>query len=254
MYSGRPAESIPEFRLTRELLDSLEMMVLPETEVLSTPHANLIRDWVANGGTLMASYRCGLLDENRQARPDFPLADVFGVHFAGEEKKYAYDDAGKLKSNFISTYLEPSGHDLARPLAARDRRTAGLISLSTTHHRPGGHALSASRDGGGSRQKPVVQLGSASSGKETAGLAVAYNKFGKGQAVYMGAPLFRAMSTRTEFGNVVDRPYWLRAWMHQLIRQLIPNPVAEIVPTPFTEYLHGSFFYDPAGSSSWSRF
>jgi len=42
----------------------------------------------------------------------------------------------------------------------------------------------------------------------------------------------------------VDRPYWLRAWMHQLIRQLIPNPVAEIQPTPFTEYLHGSFFYD----------
>ena len=75
-------------------------------------------------------------------------------------------------------------------------------------------------------------------------MAVAYNKFGKGLAVYIGVPVFRAMSTRTSFGNVVDRPYWIRAWMHQLLAQLIPSPVAEIVPTPFTEYLHGSFFYD----------
>ena len=81
-------------------------------------------------------------------------------------------------------------------------------------------------------------------GEETAGIAVAYNKFGKGQAVYAGVPLFRAMSTRTDFGNVVDRPYWIRNWIHQLVRQLIPNPFAEIVPMPFTEYLHGSFFYE----------
>ncbi len=246
VYSGQPAESIPEFRLTRELLDSLEMMVLPETEVLSTPHANLIRDWVANGGTLMASYRCGLLDENRQARPDFPLADVFGVHLAGEEKKYAYDDAGKLKSNFISTYLEPSGHELAKPLG---RGTVGLPGSflylqPTTAQEVMHYRLPVMVEDLAKNQ--WFNWGPPPPGKETAGLAVAYNKFGKGQAVYMGAPLFRAMSTRTEFGNVVDRPYWLRAWMHQLIRQLIPNPVAEIVPTPFTEYLHGSFFYDPS--------
>ena len=55
------------------------------------------------------------------------------------------------------------------------------------------------------------------------------------------------MSTRTSFGNVVDRPYWIRTWIHQLLSQLIPNPIAEIVPTPFTEYLHGSFFREKSG-------
>jgi hypothetical protein len=52
------------------------------------------------------------------------------------------------------------------------------------------------------------------------------------------------MSMRTDFGNVVDRPYWIRNGIHQLVGQLIPNPIAEIVPTPFTEYLHGSFFHE----------
>jgi hypothetical protein len=74
-------------------------------------------------GTVIATYRCGLSDENHQPRTDSPLADVFGLHFAGEEKKYAYDTDGKLKSDFISTYLESSGHRLARPLS---QGTVGL--------------------------------------------------------------------------------------------------------------------------------
>ena len=244
VYSGRPLESIPEFRLTRELLGRIEMLVLPETEVLSSQHADLIRNWVAKGGTLIASFRCGLTDENHQARTDFPLADVFGVRFAGEEKKFAYDNEGMLKSNFISTYLESSGHRLAKPLS---QGTVGLPD-SFLHLKP-----TTAEEVMYFRLPVMVEdlsknqwfnWGPPPPGKETAGIAVAYNKFGKGQSVYVGVPLFRAMSTRTDFGNVVDRPYWIRNWIHQLVRQLIPNPIAEIVPMPFTEYLHGSFFYD----------
>ena len=244
VYSGRPAESIPEFRLTPELLTKFELLVLPETEVISDHHADLIRNWVRSGGTLIASHRCGLRDEKHQARTDFPLADVFGVHFAGEEKKYAYDGQGKLKSNFISTYLEPTGHALAKPLS---HGTVGLpdsfLRLTPTtaeevmHYRLPVMVEDLSKN-------QWFNWGPPPPGKETAGIAVAYNKFGRGQAVYVGGPIFRAMSTRTDFGNVVDRPYWIRNWIHQLVRQLIPDPIAEIVPTPFTEYLHGSFFYE----------
>ena len=28
------------------------------------------------------------------------------------------------------------------------------------------------------------------------------------------------------------------------MRQLVPNPVAELRPEPFSEYVHGTFFYD----------
>ncbi len=243
VYSGHPVESIPEFRLDRELLDRLELLVLPETEVLSSEQADLIRRWVERGGTLVASHRCGLLDENHQERSDFPLADVFGAHLAGEEKKYAYDTEGKLKHDFISTYLESSGHKLAGPLS---RGTVGLpgslLYLKPTtaqevlHYRLPVMVEDLPANKWFNWGPPPPQT-------ESAGPAVVYNKFGKGQSLYIGVPVFRAMSTHSGWG-ISDRPFWIRAWIPQLVRQLVPNPVAEITPSPFTEYLHGSLFFD----------
>ncbi len=243
VYSGRPVESIPEFRLSSDLLRSIETLVLPETEVLSDSHVALIREWVGDGGTLVASHRCGLLDERHQERPDFPLADVFGVHLAGEEKKYAYDSDGKLKADFVSTYLESSGHPLARPLV---QGTVGLpgsflylkptTAVEVMHYRLPFMVEDLPKN-------KWFNWGAPPPGSETAGTAVAYNKFGKGQAVYIGVPVFRAMSMQSGWG-VSDRPFWIRAWIPELMRQLVPDPIVEIRPTPFTEYLHGSLFYD----------
>jgi hypothetical protein len=245
-YSGRPVESIPEFRLSPGLLGRFDMLVLPETEVLATQHAGLVRDWVRNGGTLIASYNCGLRDERGRERTDFALADVLGVHFAGEEKKYAYDSEGKLKPNFLSTYLESAGHRLAKPLPP------GTVALPG----PFMHLEPDSAEEVMHYRLPVMvedlstnkwfNWGPPPPANGSAGLAVAYNRFGKGQAVYIGAPAFRAMSAQKSIYDpgVPDRPFWIRAWVPELIRQLVPNPVAEIVPEPFTEYFHGTFFYD----------
>ncbi len=70
-YSGRPVESLPEFRLTEETLREFETLVLPEVEVLSDAHAQIIRDWVRQGGTLIASHKCGLLDREAAAAVEF---------------------------------------------------------------------------------------------------------------------------------------------------------------------------------------
>ena len=42
-YCGRPVESIPEFRLTSDVLKQFELLVLPEVDVLSSRHAEVIR-------------------------------------------------------------------------------------------------------------------------------------------------------------------------------------------------------------------
>jgi hypothetical protein len=73
-------------------------------------------------------------------------------------------------------------------------------------------------------------------GAETGGTAVTYNKFGKGQALYIGVPIFRAMEWR---------PFWIRRWIPDLLRQLVPRPIAELRPSPFSEYVHGTFFWHP---------
>ena len=72
-------------------------------------------------------------------------------------------------------------------------------------------------------------------GTETAGTAVAYNRFGKGQSLYLGVPIFWAMQSRL---------HWIRNWIPELMRLLVKDPIAELRPEPFTEYLHGTFFYD----------
>ena len=47
--------------------------------------------------------------------------------------------------------------------------------------------------------------------------AFEFSKPGKGQALYIGVPIFRAME---------GRPFWVRQWIPELIRQLVPEPVA----------------------------
>ena len=244
--SGRPLECIPEFRLTREVLDAFELLVLPETDVLSSAHADLIRDWVDRGGTLIASHRCGLLDEKHQARPDFPLADVFGVHYAGEEKKYAHENSGKFKNSFIATYLEPSNSIWAKPLPAG---TVGLpgtfinLKLSTAaeviHYRLPVMVENMAKN-------EFFNWGPPPPGSGNAGPAVAYNKFGKGQSLYIGVPIFRAINLKIDFA-AMDKLFWMQKWITHLVRQLVPGPIAEIIPAPSTDYFHGSFFHDASG-------
>ena len=235
-YAGRPVESLAEFRLKPEVLDQFEVLVLPEVEVLSDGQAEVIRDWVAKGGTLVASYKCGLLDENHQTRSNFPLADVFGVNYMSEERKYAYDADGKLRpGNFISTYLESAGNPLAELLSVE---TVGLPGAFLRIERTKSEEVMRYR------LPFMVQdlahnkwfnWGPPPPGSETAGTAVAVNKFGKGQSLYLGVPIFWA---------VHPREFWIRKWIPNLIQQLAPDPIAELRSEPFSEYVHGTFFYD----------
>jgi hypothetical protein len=243
IYAGRPVESIPEIRLSAPLLEQFDSLVLPEVDVLSDTHVALIREWVRNGGTLVASYKCGLLDEHFQTRSNFPLADVFGVDLVSEERKYAYDQDGKLKEGMVAVYLESTGNSLAKPISDS---TVGLPGSFLHLRRTTAEEVMRFR-------LPVMvedlpkdkwfNWGAPPPGTETGGSAVVYNKFGQGQAVYIAAPIFRAIHAPTGWG-ITDRPFWIREWIPALMQQLHPNPIAELTPVPFTEYVHGTFFYD----------
>jgi hypothetical protein len=72
-------------------------------------------------------------------------------------------------------------------------------------------------------------------GTKTAGTAVAYNRFGKGQSIYLGIPIFWEMQWRA---------FWIRRWIPALMRQLVPMPIAEVRPEPSSEFVHGTIFRD----------
>jgi hypothetical protein len=234
-YSGRPVESLPEFRLTPELLRQLDTLVLPEVECLSDVHAALIAQWVHEGGALVASYKCGLKDENHKPRANFPLAEVLGVDHASEERQYAYDQKGEPRPTATTTYLESAGHPLA---AMFGKKTVGLPGSFVRVKPTTAQEVMRYRLPFMVEDIPAHQWynwGSPPPGPETAGPAVTLNKFGRGQAIYIGAPVFWAMK---------DRPHWIRQWIPSLLRQLVPDPVLELRSEPFSEYVHGTFFFD----------
>jgi hypothetical protein len=235
-YAGRPVESLPEFKLQPEVLSQFEVVVLPEVSVLSTAQAETIRQWVHAGGTLIASYRCGLLDDEHRQRNNFALADVLGVDYSGEETAYALDATGKQREgNAVSTYLESTGHPLAELVA---QGTVGLPGPFVTMKETTAQAVMRYRLPLLAEDVPHdkwVGWGAPPPGPQTSGTAVAFNQFGKGQSVYIGTPIFWAMEWRAE---------WIQAWIPWLVRRLVPSPLAELRTSPFSEFVHGSFFHD----------
>ena len=234
-YAGRPVESVPEFRLTREFLAKFDTMVLPEVEVLTNRDVELIRNWVRDGGTLVASYKCGMTDENHKPRSNFPLADVFGVEYVLEERKYAYDEDGKPRPVITSTYLESAGHPFAQMFG---NTTLGLPGTFVSFKRTTATEVMRYRLPFMIEDLPHNQWynwGAPPPGETIGGTAVSYNKFGKGQAVYIGVPVFWAMKSRL---------YWVRQWIPVLLRQMVPDPIMELRSEPFSYYVHGTFFYD----------
>jgi Hypothetical glycosyl hydrolase 6 len=233
-YAGRPVESLPDFQLNA--VGQFEVLVLPEVLVLSTEQAQAIRIWVHNGGTLIASHRCGLLDESRKPRSNFALADVFGVDYVSEETKYAYDASGKQRAgNVVTTYLEATGHPLAATVSQGSVGLPGTFirMKETTAQAVMRYRLPLLAEDVAHNQ--WVGWGAPPPGPETAGTAVAFNSFGKGQALYLGVPIFWAMQWRA---------FWIQTWIPTLIRTLVPKPLAELRTEPFSEFVHGTFFHD----------
>jgi len=235
-FAGRPVESLPDRDLIPEKLDRFELLVLPEVTSMSDRQAETIRKWIASGGTLIASDRCGLLDGNHRERSNFALADVFGVDYELTDTTYSNDENGKPRDgDATTTYLESVSHPLA-----------GLIADGTVGL-PGPFVRVNQTTG-----EPVLRYrlplfpedvsknhwagwGAPPPGPQTGGTAAALNRFGKGQCFYLGVPIFRAMHWR---------PYWIQKWIPDLVRKLTPLPLAELRSEPDSEYVHGTFFRD----------
>jgi hypothetical protein len=66
---------------------------------------------------------------------------------------------------------------------------------------------------------------------------MAFNRYRKGQSLYLGVPIFWAMQWRA---------HWIGELVPAMVRRLVPGPVAELRTQPQSEYVHASFFHDRA--------
>ncbi len=78
-----PITLITDLDLSPERLAPYKVLILPNAAALSNAQVATIREFVRNGGGLVATCETSLFDELGHPRPNFALADLFGVDFQG---------------------------------------------------------------------------------------------------------------------------------------------------------------------------
>ncbi len=74
---------VHEEDLGADTLRKYRALLLPNAAYLSDAQCRQIREYVASGGSLLATFETSLYDEWGNARQDFALADLFGANVAG---------------------------------------------------------------------------------------------------------------------------------------------------------------------------
>jgi hypothetical protein len=74
---------VHEDRLQLERIKGYAALILPNTALLSDAQCRQLRDYVNQGGSLLATFETSMYNERNERRADFGLADVFGIHSAG---------------------------------------------------------------------------------------------------------------------------------------------------------------------------
>ncbi len=86
-----PYNFIPDLDFSTKRLQGIRVLIVPNAAYLNDEHVEVIREYVRNGGGLVASYETSLYDEKGKKRPDFGLGDVFGVSDTGIRKDTSAD-------------------------------------------------------------------------------------------------------------------------------------------------------------------
>lgn len=76
------ANHVPFGVVTRKSLaelGKLKVLILPNVNMMQPEECDAIREWVRQGGSIIASGGTSLVDTHGRKQPDFMLADVFGV-------------------------------------------------------------------------------------------------------------------------------------------------------------------------------
>jgi len=79
-----PVSLVTDRELELGTLEDHEVLFLPNCAALSEAEMETIREFVRNGGGLVATYETSLYDEHGRRREDFGLAELFDAKVAGE--------------------------------------------------------------------------------------------------------------------------------------------------------------------------
>ena len=129
-----PFEMVNDRLLDDEHLKTFKLLILPNSAALSDEQCNQLRKFTEKGGNLLATFETSLYDENGRQRPDFGLADLFGVSFDGKVEGPMQNSYLRLKENPATKQFHPVLKDLED--AFRIINTIHMVNVKPTAQFP----------------------------------------------------------------------------------------------------------------------
>jgi len=125
-----PFEMVHDGLLDEAHTRPFKTLILPNIAALSDAQCQQLREFVARGGSLVATYETSLYDEWGGRRTDFGLADLFGARFAGGIE-------GPMQNSYLAVERDPitrSFHPLVAGLEDAGRIINGVsrVKVETT--------------------------------------------------------------------------------------------------------------------------
>jgi hypothetical protein len=121
-----PFEMIHDRNLDTAHLAPYRTIILPNIAALSDAQCAQLRNFVHNGGNLIATYETSLYDEAGKRRSNFALADLFGTDWTGKTD-------GLMQNSYLRLEQEAlPGHVLFTGLEEAPRIVNGVSRLDVT--------------------------------------------------------------------------------------------------------------------------
>jgi hypothetical protein len=107
-----PFEMVNDRLLGPEHLKPFKLLILPNIATLSTKQCDQLRNFAAEGGSILATFETSLYDELGKQRSDFGLADLFGVSFDQKVEGPMQNSYLRLKKDPGTNQFHPVLKDL----------------------------------------------------------------------------------------------------------------------------------------------
>ncbi|MEZ4733583.1 MAG: beta-galactosidase trimerization domain-containing protein [Caldilineaceae bacterium] len=127
-----PFEMVHDGLLDADHVDCFKTLILPNIAVLSDTQCQQLRDYVARGGNLIATFETSLYDEQGQRRSTFGLADLFGVDVTGTVE-------APMQNSYLRLERDPTTgdfHPLLTGIIATERIINGVQRLPVEAREP----------------------------------------------------------------------------------------------------------------------